>query len=104
MCWLAVSVALMAGPPRESPAPTCPPECPLTCPRGDDPLPHPARSERHRVDYGASSPTALPSSTFYQSSGLAPRQGGYAFPPGSAANNRADIFRAGIGEKGGSSY
>lgn len=36
-------------------------------------------------DYGASSPTALPSSTFYQSSGLAPRQGGYVFPPGPAA-------------------
>lgn len=55
-------------------------------------------------DYGASSPTGLPGSTFYQSSGLAPRQGAYAFPPGPAANNGADIFRAGVGEKGGFSY
>lgn len=55
-------------------------------------------------DYGASSPTALPSSTFYESSGLAPRQGVYAFPSGPAANNAADIFRAGVGFKNGSSY
>jgi pimeloyl-ACP methyl ester carboxylesterase len=48
-------------------------------------------------DYGASSLEGLPSSSFAESSGLAPRQGDYVFPSGPADNNGADIFRAGVG-------
>jgi dienelactone hydrolase len=55
-------------------------------------------------DYGASSPQGFNTSTFAQSSGLAGRQGDYVFPSGNAENNGADIFRAGIGVKGGFSY
>jgi dienelactone hydrolase len=55
-------------------------------------------------DYGASSPQGFNTSTFAQSSGLAGRQGDYAFPAGAANNNGADIFRAGVGVKGAFSY
>lgn len=55
-------------------------------------------------DYGASSLEGVTASTFAQSSGLAPRQGDYVFPSGAAANNGADIFRAGVGFKGRYSY
>jgi dienelactone hydrolase len=55
-------------------------------------------------DYGASSPEGVTTSSYAQSSGLAPRQGSYVFPPGPADNNGADIFRAGVGLKGGYSY
>jgi dienelactone hydrolase len=55
-------------------------------------------------DYGASSPQGFNTSTFAQSSGLAGRQGDYVFPAGAADNNGADIFRAGIGVKGGFTY
>ncbi len=55
-------------------------------------------------DYGASSPEGFNTSTFAQSSGLAGRQGDYVFPAGAANNNGADIFRAGVGVKGGFSY
>jgi dienelactone hydrolase len=55
-------------------------------------------------DYGASTLEGLPASSFSGSSGLAPRQGAYAFPAGAADNNGADIFRAGIGRKGTFSY
>ena len=55
-------------------------------------------------DYGASSPEGVTASTFAQSSGLAARQGDYVFPSGAADNNGADIFRAGVGLKGGYSY
>lgn len=55
-------------------------------------------------DYGASSLQGLPTSSFDQSSGLAPRQGDYVFPSGPAHNNGADIFRSGVGLKGAYSY
>ena len=55
-------------------------------------------------DYGATNPAALPNAAFSGSSGLAARQGGYAFPAGASHNNGADIFRAGVGLKGGYSY
>jgi pimeloyl-ACP methyl ester carboxylesterase len=55
-------------------------------------------------DYGASGPQGLPASSFAESSGLAGRQGDYVFPSGPADNNGADIFRAGVGLKGGFSY
>ena len=55
-------------------------------------------------DYGASSLEGLPTSSFEDSSGLAMRQGDYVFPSGSADNNGADIFRAGIGLQGNYSY
>ncbi|HEX3831315.1 MAG TPA: prolyl oligopeptidase family serine peptidase, partial [Solirubrobacteraceae bacterium] len=55
-------------------------------------------------DYGASSVEGLPASTFAGSSGLAARQGAYAFPAGAADNNGADIFRAGVGLSGDFSY
>jgi dienelactone hydrolase len=55
-------------------------------------------------DYGASGVQGLPTSSFDQSSGLAGRQGDYVFPSGAASNNGADIFRAGVGLKGGYSY
>ncbi len=54
--------------------------------------------------YGASSPQGLPTSNYDQSSGLAARQGEYVYPPGPAANNGADIFRAAVGVHGGFSY
>jgi S-formylglutathione hydrolase FrmB len=55
-------------------------------------------------DYGASSPQGYNTSTFSQSSSLSGRQGDYVFPSGAADNNGADIFRAGVGLKGGFSY
>lgn len=55
-------------------------------------------------DYGASSPEGLPTSSDDQSSSLAGRQGDYVYPAGAADNNGADIFRAGIGVKGGFTY
>jgi dienelactone hydrolase len=55
-------------------------------------------------DYGASSLQGLPASTDGGSSGLAARQGAYAFPAGAGDNNGADIFRAGVGVSGGFSY
>jgi len=55
-------------------------------------------------DYGASSLEGLPTSNYSQSSGLAARQGDYVYPSGPADNNGADIFRAGVGLKGGYSY
>jgi len=55
-------------------------------------------------DYGATSLPGAPISSYDQSSGLAPRHGDYVFPPGSADNNGADIFRAGVGLKGNFSY
>ncbi len=55
-------------------------------------------------DYGASSPEGVTASTYSQSSSLAPRQGEYVYPAGPADNNGADIFRAGVGLKGGYSY
>ena len=55
-------------------------------------------------DYGATNPIGYPQSSFEQSSTLATRQGVYVYPPGSADNNGADIFRAGVGLKGNFSY
>jgi dienelactone hydrolase len=55
-------------------------------------------------DYGASGVQGLPTSSYDQSSGLAARQGDYVFPAGAAGNNGADIFRAGVGLRGGYSY
>ncbi len=55
-------------------------------------------------DYGAAGPAGLPTSSYSQSSGLANRKGNYVYPPGPAANNGADIFRAGVGLKGNYSY
>ncbi|HET8976885.1 MAG TPA: prolyl oligopeptidase family serine peptidase [Solirubrobacteraceae bacterium] len=55
-------------------------------------------------DYGASGPGGYNTSTYSQSSGLAPRQGDYVFPAGPADNNGADIFRAGIGMTGSMTY
>ena len=48
-------------------------------------------------DYGATVPPGGPTSSYDQSSGLAPRHGDYVYPPAAADNNGADIFRAGIG-------
>ncbi len=56
-------------------------------------------------DYGAvEPPRAAPTSSYDQSSDLAPRQGDYVYPAGPADNNGADIFRAGVGLKGNFSY
>ncbi len=55
-------------------------------------------------DYGASSLEGLPTSSYVESSGLAPRQGNYVYPSGPADNNGADIFRAGVGLRGNYSY
>ncbi|HWE09740.1 MAG TPA: prolyl oligopeptidase family serine peptidase, partial [Solirubrobacteraceae bacterium] len=55
-------------------------------------------------DYGASSPQGITTSTYAQSSGLAGRQGEYVYPAGAANDNGADIFRAGVGLKGGYTY
>jgi dienelactone hydrolase len=54
--------------------------------------------------YGASNLEGLPTSSYDQSSGLAGRQGEYVYPAGSADNNGADIFRAGVGLSGAYSY
>jgi pimeloyl-ACP methyl ester carboxylesterase len=55
-------------------------------------------------DYGATSPPGGPTSSYDNSSDLAPRHGDYVFPPGPADNNGADIFRAAVGLKGNFSY
>ncbi len=55
-------------------------------------------------DYGATVLPGGPTSSYDQSSGLAPRHGDYVYPPGPADNNGADIFRAGIGLDGSYTY
>ena len=100
--------------PRPPPRPRCPSRRPTAWPFSNA---FPATSGTGRLDggaslwsdfvyddYGASSLEGLPASSFAGSTGLAPRQGTYAFPSGAADNNGADIFRAGVGLKGGFSY
>ena len=55
-------------------------------------------------DYGATVLPGGPTSSYDQSSGLAPRHGDYVYPSGPADNNGADIFRAGVGLEGNYSY
>jgi pimeloyl-ACP methyl ester carboxylesterase len=55
-------------------------------------------------DYGATGIPGAQTSDDDNSSNLAPRHGDYVYPPGPAANNGADIFRAGVGLKGNFSY
>jgi len=49
-------------------------------------------------DYGASSPLGAPINTITLTDPFAPAQGDYVYPTGSADNDGADIFLAGVGE------
>jgi pimeloyl-ACP methyl ester carboxylesterase len=55
-------------------------------------------------DYGATVLPGGPTSSYDQSSSLAPRHGDYVYPSGAADNNGADIFRAGVGLDSNYSY
>ncbi|MGH3977478.1 MAG: hypothetical protein ACRDRZ_00490, partial [Pseudonocardiaceae bacterium] len=48
-------------------------------------------------DHGAASLLGLPLNALGPTSALSPTQGVYGYPPGPAANNGADIFRAAVG-------